>query len=91
MRYTRLLLRGLGLVLLGTVGCIHAQPDLKPPPQPDVLACPAAGDKRYCEPCNYPPDQLASDPIKKALQNDGTIPLQAPKKTPGFGGAPPGM
>jgi hypothetical protein len=91
MRYEGLLLGSFQLVLMCALGCVHPQPDLKPPQQAEVLDQSGPKDKRYSDPATYPPDQLASDPIKAQLKDSGIVPLQAPKKTPGFGGAPPGF
>jgi hypothetical protein len=58
-----------GLILAGLLGCKHP-PELKPPEQAEVLACPGDKDKRYEMPCSYPPEVLATDPNKK----DGILP-----------------
>jgi hypothetical protein len=92
MRWKRSLLRVCGLALLGAAGCVHTPPNLKPPPEPEVLASPDDKDKRYCLPCTYPAEVLANDPYKAALRSDGSIPQQQKKATPpGFGGPPPGF
>jgi hypothetical protein len=93
MRWKGSLVRSCGIALLASVGCIHTQPNLKPPPEPEVLASPGENDKRYCQPCVYPPETLANDPYKAQLRSDGSLPPQNQKKTqpPGFGGPPPGF
>jgi hypothetical protein len=63
---------------------------LKPPEQPEVLAVPAADDKRYSQPAEYPSEVLANDPIKKALgEQAGPDKPRGPKPgSIGAGGMP---
>jgi hypothetical protein len=71
-----------GIILLASAGC-KTQPDLKPPPQPEVLASPGPNDNRYVQPASYPPDTLANDPFKAGL--NGITPANA--KRGGAGGS----
>jgi len=81
MRIRRTMLHWAGIVFVALLGCKH-QPELKPPEQPEVLATPGDNDKRYEQPCCYPPEVLASDPTKKG---DGITPPGSKR------GAPMGM
>jgi hypothetical protein len=92
MRHTGPLLLGLGTILVALAGC-RTQPDLKPPPEPEVLATPGPNDKRYQEPFNYPPEQLASDPVKRSMQgvNQATSGTRPPGGSMGGMGGMPGM
>jgi hypothetical protein len=69
-------------VLLAALGCKHP-PELKPPPQPEVLASPGVNDKRYAQPCSYPGDVL-TDPTKGAMK-DSVVPA-AGKRPPTMSG-----
>jgi len=65
----------IGIILLAAAGC-KPLPDLKPPPQPEVLASPGTNDNRYAQPASYPADTLANDPFKAGLK-DGITPAGA--------------
>jgi hypothetical protein len=84
MRQSWNLLGWVGAVLLGVGGC-HATPELKPPKEPEVLRSPDVA--RYDNPCQYPQEVLASDPIKRALHQDATMaPLRSRPAGMGQGG-----
>jgi hypothetical protein len=78
MRRAGKLLCWFSTAALGILGC-HTQPNLKPDEKPEVLAVPAAEDKRYSEPAQYPASELASDSTKKGLNTPGITPVRGPK------------
>jgi hypothetical protein len=85
MRHAGRFLFFIGAIALGVLGCRAPQPNLKPPEEEEVLRTPDPNDKRYNDYAEYPPDVLASDPIKKALNSQNAIqPIKGPKPfTPG--------
>jgi hypothetical protein len=76
MYRARMLMHWVGFILLGVAGCRHP-PELKPQPQPEVLASPGTADQRYTLPCSYPAETLANDPFKAGLNKDGVVPAGA--------------
>jgi hypothetical protein len=89
MRRKRMLLSIAGLVAGFIPGCVHHQPDLKPPAQPEVLASPGVNDKRYIQPCTYPAYAMDNDPLKLKTKADGVVPARGPRP-PGMAGMSPG-
>jgi hypothetical protein len=66
--------RWLAGVLAGLVGCTTPQqPDLKPPPQKEVLNVPPAEDTRFSSATPYPKDTLNTDLNRKPGGNIGPV------------------
>jgi hypothetical protein len=66
--------RWLGVILASLVGCTTpTQPDLKPPPQKEVLNVPPADDTRFSSATPYPKDTLNTDLNRKPGGNIGPV------------------
>jgi len=63
------------ILLLGQVGCTATQPDLKPPPQKEILNVPPADETRYSDNTTtpYPKDTLNTDLLRKPGGNGGPV------------------
>jgi len=79
--------RWLGAILLGLVGCTATQPDLKPPPQKEVMNVPPTDDSRFSDPTPYPKDTLNTDLLRKP---GGGGPVDPTGGRMGGGGMSPG-
>lgn len=75
------LMRGLAAIVLGVAGCTAAQPNLKPPPQKEVLNVPPADDNRFSKPTPYPKDTLNTDLLRKPVDTGPIDPTGG--RTPG--------
>jgi hypothetical protein len=65
--------RWLAAFLLGLAGCTTPQPNLKPPPQKEVLNVPPADDSRFSNPTPYPKDTLNTDLLRKPTGPGGQV------------------
>ncbi|HYV37099.1 MAG TPA: hypothetical protein VE988_15440 [Gemmataceae bacterium] len=63
-------------IMLGTMGCQN-HPDLKPPPGPEMLSVPT--DPRFAQEARFPASELANDPVKQRLQQDGLSQVRGPR------------
>jgi hypothetical protein len=86
MRHKWVKAHWLGAVVLGLVGCQAAQPDLKPPPQPEELRVPPDDDARFNSPTKYPKDTMNQDQLKRPDPASGPV-NPAAGRMPGMGGA----
>jgi hypothetical protein len=67
-------LRWLAALLMGLAGCTTPQPNLKPPPQKEVLNVPPAGDDRFNQPGTpYPKETLNTDLLRKPAGPGGPV------------------
>src|SRR5438552_3747474 len=69
MRKMGLLARGLGMVCLIVLGCKTAEPDLRPPKQPEKLVVPPDTEARYSQPLEYPKGTPKAAQIKRSGNN----------------------
>jgi hypothetical protein len=76
------ILLGAATIILGTVGCQN-HPDLKPAPGPEIMSMPT--DARFAQPARFPASELANDPVKQKLQQDGIGQAARSPRSPGMG------
>ncbi len=89
-------MRAAGILIWGLVGlaclagCRTSQPELKPPPQPEVANAPPMTEQRFASP-NYPKEAFNNQDLFRRRETDLTNPGNPILPTRGMMNGPGGM
>jgi hypothetical protein len=61
------------VLLLMTLGCWTAKPNLKPPPHPEELVVPPSAEARFSTPPQFPKEAMNENPLKKNAKDPSSM------------------